>query len=177
MRGDARPTAASVGGAASMTGGVPTLTEGCSPAGSGRRKVQVYTARSVMGHVVLTDVMTKHTTLLSGSLTSVPAQQGKVPQLNISAQSSKTGFLPQSEQLTGMDGETRKTTTTGLPPTRCGLAGVDLFQDQEHKTLDTAVESLKTRLDPGSRETAAQDFGHTVKQLVADYIRQLEQML
>lgn len=54
----------------------------------------------------------------------------------------------------------------------------NILQDSERPTFDIAVDSLKTRLDPGSRALAAQDFRHTVQrdqEPVVDFIRRLEQ--
>ena len=52
-----------------------------------------------------------------------------------------------------------------------------LLDDTSKATYETAVESLHTRIDPGSRTLAAQDFRHSTqgeKEPVADFIRRLE---
>ena len=52
-----------------------------------------------------------------------------------------------------------------------------LLDEARRKTYETAVESLRVRVDPGSRTLAAQDFRHTSqgeKELVTDFIRRLE---
>ena len=36
----------------------------------------------------------------------------------------------------------------------------NLLEDSERKTLSSAVEAMRERLDPGSRSTAVQDFRH-----------------
>ena len=49
--------------------------------------------------------------------------------------------------------------------------------DEASKETQTAVESLRLRVDPGSRTLAAQDFRHITqgeKELVADFIHRLE---
>ena len=53
----------------------------------------------------------------------------------------------------------------------------ELISDSDRGTFSLAVKSLKSRLDPGSRTLAAQDFRHTVQadaESVGDYIRRLE---
>ena len=53
----------------------------------------------------------------------------------------------------------------------------ELISDTDKGTFSGAVQSLKSRLDPGSKTLAAQDFRHTVQsdsESVADYIRRLE---
>ena len=53
----------------------------------------------------------------------------------------------------------------------------ELISDNDKGTFSGAVQSLKSRLDPGSKTLAAQDFRHTVQsdsESVADYICRLE---
>ena len=53
----------------------------------------------------------------------------------------------------------------------------NLLKSEEKATFSTAVESLRARVDPGSKTLAAQDFRHTVQkdgETVADFIRRLE---
>lgn len=61
----------------------------------------------------------------------------------------------------------------------CGRALLEwgLIDDSDKKTYSAAVESLKARLDPGSRTLAAQDFCHTHQgnyEEVSTFIRKLE---
>ena len=54
-----------------------------------------------------------------------------------------------------------------------------LLDDASKETYQTAVESLRMRVDPGSRTLAAQDFRHLTqgeKEPVADFIRRLERV-
>ena len=54
----------------------------------------------------------------------------------------------------------------------------NLLQDSEREVFESAVDSLRIRLDPGSRALAAQDFRHTIqreKEPVSDFIRRLDQ--
>ena len=53
----------------------------------------------------------------------------------------------------------------------------NLLDSKDKKTYQTATEVLRTRLDPGGRALAAQDFRHTFQretESVADLIRRLE---
>ena len=55
----------------------------------------------------------------------------------------------------------------------------NLLQQSEKGSLDAAISSLQSRLDPCSRVVAAQDFRHASQhdgEPVADYIRRLEQI-
>ena len=52
-----------------------------------------------------------------------------------------------------------------------------LLDQKEKDNLDTAIASLRRRLDPGSKTLAAQDFRHTLQkegEAVSDFIRRLE---
>jgi hypothetical protein len=52
-----------------------------------------------------------------------------------------------------------------------------LLDQKEKDNLDTAIASLRRRLDPGSKTVAAQDFRHTLQkegESVSDFIRRLE---
>ena len=51
-----------------------------------------------------------------------------------------------------------------------------LLDQKEKDSLDTAIASLRRRLDPGSKTLAAQDFRHTLQEgeSVSDFIRRLE---
>ena len=52
-----------------------------------------------------------------------------------------------------------------------------LLDQKEKDSLDTAIASLRRRLDPGSKALAAQDFRHTLQkegEAVSDFIRRLE---
>ena len=54
----------------------------------------------------------------------------------------------------------------------------NLLQDSEREMFESAVDSLRIRLDPGGRALAAQDFCHTIQreqEPVSDFIRRLEQ--
>ena len=54
-----------------------------------------------------------------------------------------------------------------------------LLRESEKGTLQDAVTSLRSRLDPGSRALVAQDFRHAAQregETVADYISRLEQL-
>ena len=53
----------------------------------------------------------------------------------------------------------------------------NLLQDSDKGTFDMAIDAMRTRLDHGSRNVAAQDFRHTVQreqEPVSDFIRRLE---
>ena len=53
----------------------------------------------------------------------------------------------------------------------------DLLGEEEKGTYQTAAQALRTRLDPGNRVLAAQDFRHAMQkdgESVADYVRRLE---
>ena len=52
----------------------------------------------------------------------------------------------------------------------------ELISETDRSTLSLAVKTLKSRLDPGSKTLAAQDFRHTVQsaESVGDYICRLE---
>ena len=53
----------------------------------------------------------------------------------------------------------------------------DLLQDEDRNDFDRAVAALRTRLDPGNKVLAAQDFRHTTQkdtEPVPDFIRRLE---
>ena len=55
----------------------------------------------------------------------------------------------------------------------------NLLEDSERKTLSSAVEAMRERLDPGSRSTAVQDFRHTRQketEPVGDFILRLERI-
>ena len=55
----------------------------------------------------------------------------------------------------------------------------NLFQQSEKESLDTAISSLQSRLDPCNRVLAAQDFRHASqhdREPVADYIHHLKQI-
>ena len=57
------------------------------------------------------------------------------------------------------------------------LAEWNLLQDSEREMFESAVDSLRIRLDPGSRALAGQDFRHMIQRKqepVADFIRRLE---
>ena len=52
-----------------------------------------------------------------------------------------------------------------------------LLEDREKNSWDDAVAALCTRLDPGNKVLAAQDFRHTMQkdaEVVADFVRKLE---
>lgn len=52
-----------------------------------------------------------------------------------------------------------------------------LLEVREKQSWDRAVAALHARLDPGSKQLAAQDFRHTLqenKEAVADFVRRLE---
>ena len=54
-----------------------------------------------------------------------------------------------------------------------------LLRSSEKESLDAAIAALHSRLDPGSRALAAQDFRHAAQKRgepVSDYIRRLEQL-
>ena len=54
----------------------------------------------------------------------------------------------------------------------------NLLRDVERETFEGAVDSLRTRIDPGSRTLAAQDFRYTIQreqESVSEFIRRLEQ--
>ena len=49
-----------------------------------------------------------------------------------------------------------------------------LLEDEKKRDWSQAVTALHTRLDPGNKVLAAQDFRHTIqeeKEIVADFIR------
>ena len=53
----------------------------------------------------------------------------------------------------------------------------NLLSDRDKGSYADAIQALRSRLDPGGRTLAAQDFRHTVQgetELVADFIRRLE---
>ena len=53
----------------------------------------------------------------------------------------------------------------------------DLLEEDDRKTFSAATQALQTRLDPGNRAVAAQDFRHLSQgeaELVSDFIRRLE---
>ena len=53
----------------------------------------------------------------------------------------------------------------------------NLLSPEEKCTYTTAVQALRTRLDPGSKVLAAQDFRHAVQkdeEPVSDYIQRVE---
>ena len=55
----------------------------------------------------------------------------------------------------------------------------DLLDESDKAMFAVATQSLRSRLDPGSRALAAQDFRHTIQgeaEPVADFIRRLEQI-
>ena len=54
-----------------------------------------------------------------------------------------------------------------------------LLRNAEEESLPMAIDALRSRLDPGSKVVAAQDFRHAAQregEPVADYIRRLEQL-
>ena len=53
----------------------------------------------------------------------------------------------------------------------------NLLGPEDRETYETATQALRTRLDPGGRALAAQDFRHTVQresEAVGDFVRRLE---
>ena len=53
----------------------------------------------------------------------------------------------------------------------------NLLGPEDRETYETATQALRTRLDPGGRALAAQDFCHTVQresEAVGDFVRRLE---
>ena len=59
------------------------------------------------------------------------------------------------------------------------LQEYNLLRAEERESFESAVEALRSRLDPGSKAVAAQDFRHATQkdsESVADFVRRLEHM-
>ena len=61
----------------------------------------------------------------------------------------------------------------------CALQEYNLLRPEERASFESAVEALRSRLEPGSKAVAAQDFRHATQkdsELVADFVRRLERI-
>ena len=90
-------------------------------------------------------------------------------------------WIPAHRRVAKWNGWTEHETLIQLAGHMRGRALQDwnLLQQSEKGSLDMAISSLQSRLDPCSRVVAAQDFRHASQhdgELVANYIRRLEQI-
>ena len=112
---------------------------------------------------------------------ATPTRWGKAPPVDpFRGEVTFEDWLPALQCAAAWNGWSNEEKLLQLAGHMCGraLQEWNLLQEFERETFDVAVGSLRTRLDPGSRALAAQDFRHTAQrdqEPVSDFIRRLEQ--
>ena len=118
-----------------------------------------------------------------GVSTNTTQRRGKAPPVDLfTGENTELRFddwLPNLERASAWNGWTDEELLLQLAGHLRGRALLEwnLLDQEEKSSYQTATEALRSRLDPGGRALAAQDFRHTYQrehEPVGDFIRRLE---
>ena len=132
---------------------------------------------SFSSHIHARSIELEKRSLLGGGM-----RRGKAPPVDsFSAEDSDIIWLPSLQRAADWNRWSERETLIQLAGYLCGRALQEwtLLRSSEEESLDAAIAALHSRLDPGSRALAAQDFRHAAQKRgepVSDYIRRLEQL-
>ena len=140
---------------------------------------------STVGGSFSSHIHARSTELEERSLLGGGMRRGKAPPVDsFSAEDSDIIFddwLPSLQRAADWNRWSERETLIQLAGYLRGRALQEwtLLRSSEKESLDAAIAALHSRLDPGSRALAAQDFRHAAQKRgepVSDYIRRLEQL-